>query len=84
MNDPVLSKLKTLKPINATSLSFRDEITSLLPLMTTVPRIVPEDNIPLMQSIDSQWRRLHLTLAGLNEDNILIHFGKFFFIKLVL
>lgn len=68
MNDHVLSKLKTLKPINATSLSFRDEMPFLLPLMTTVPRIVPEDNSQLMQSIDSQWRRLSLTLSGLNED----------------
>lgn len=68
MNDPVLSKLKSLKPINATSLSFRDEIPSLLPLMTTLPRIVPEDNSQLMQSIDSQWRRLPLTLSNLNED----------------
>lgn len=68
MNDPVLSKLKSLKPINATSLGFRDEIPSLLPLMTTVPRIVPEDNSQLMESIDGQWRRLPITLSGLNED----------------
>lgn len=66
MNDPVLSKLKSLKPLNAISLSFRDEIPSLLPLMTTLPRIVPEDNSQLMQS--SQWRRLPLTLSNLNED----------------
>lgn len=68
MNDPLLSKLKMLKPINAISLSFRDEIPSLMSLMTAVPRIVPEDNTQLMQSIDSQWRRLPLTLVGLKED----------------
>lgn len=68
MNDPVLSKLKILKPINAISLSFRDETPSLMPLMTAVPRIVPDDNTQLMQSIDSQWRRLPLTLVGLKED----------------
>ncbi|KAF0712323.1 Uncharacterized protein FWK35_00031879 [Aphis craccivora] len=68
MNDPVLSKLKMLKPINAITLSFRDETPSLMPLMTAVPRIVPEDNTQLMQSIDSQWRRLPLTLVGLKEN----------------
>lgn len=68
MNDPVLSKLKTRKPINAISLSFRDDIPSLIPLMTTVPRIVSEDSSQLMQSIDSQWHRLPLTLIGLKED----------------
>jgi len=36
MNDPVLSNLKMLKPINSISLSFRDEIPSLMSLMTDV------------------------------------------------
>ncbi|XP_050063107.1 uncharacterized protein LOC114121778 [Aphis gossypii] len=71
MSDPVLSKLKMLKPINAISLSFRDETPSLM------PRILPEDNTQLMQSIDSQWRRLPLTLVGL-KDYIDIKYPDFF------
>lgn len=68
MNNPVLSKLYTLKPKNAISLSFRDVVPSLLPLIKTVPRIVPEKNTELMQSIDSQWRRLPLILNSLTEE----------------
>lgn len=68
MNNPVLSKLYTLKPKNAISLSFRDEVPSWLPLIKTVPRIVPEKNTELMQSIDSQWCRLPLILNSLTEE----------------
>lgn len=68
MYDPVLSKLSTLKPTNATSLRYRDEMPSLLPLVIAVPRIVPEENDQLIQCIDNQWRRLPIKLAGLNES----------------
>jgi len=40
---------------------------SLLTLMASVPRIIPEDN-SLMKNIDRQWHRLPLTLVSLNED----------------
>jgi len=86
MNDPVLSKLSILKPNNAVSLSFRDETPSLIQLMTAVPRIIPEENGQLMQSIDTQWRRLPFTLVGLKKEINIKHadfFWYFFFIKLL-
>lgn len=53
--------------------------------MTAVPRIDPEENDKLMQSIDTQWRRLPFTLVGLKEEINIKHadfFWYFFFIKL--
>lgn len=84
MNDPILSKLSILKPNNAVSLSFRDETPSLIQLMTAVPRIIPEENDQLMQSIDTQ--RLPFTLVGLKEEINIKYtdiFWYFFFIKLL-
>jgi len=52
-----------------------------------VPRIVPEENVQLMQSIDTQWRRLPFTLVGLKEEINIKHadfFWYFFFHKIVM
>lgn len=55
MNDPVLSKLEAIHPTNAMSESYRNKVSTLLPLMNIVPRIVSGE---IMQNVDDEWRRL--------------------------
>lgn len=46
MDDPVLSKLSSLRPKNALSIEYHDLNQSIIPLLTLMSRIVPEDDIP--------------------------------------
>lgn len=68
MGDPVLSKLHILKPDNAISHVFRENIPSLLPLIKVLPRIVSPNNVQLIQIIDDQWRKLPIIMTTLSDD----------------
>lgn len=70
MADPILSKLQVLKPSNALSMSFRENVkgTSLVPLIKLLPCIIPTNYVKKIQLIDDQWRRLPLSIAQLPEN----------------
>lgn len=65
MAAPVLSHIVALKPKNAMSSAFREELPTLLPLLSALPRLVNEES---MQMIDDQWRRLPYASAILSEE----------------
>lgn len=62
MEDPVLSNLSSLSAKNALSIEYHDSHTSLVPLISLMPRIVPKENSGLIQKIDDQWRGLILKI----------------------
>lgn len=55
--NPVLDKLKFFKPQLAVQHSTRDKMPSLLPLLSSLPRISKREDF---QDIDDEWRRLPL------------------------
>jgi len=68
MDDPVLSKLPSLSAKNALSINYHDSHPSLVPLISIMSRIVPEDNLQLIQKIDDQWRSLPLKMIHMPES----------------
>ncbi|XP_050065744.1 uncharacterized protein LOC114131969 [Aphis gossypii] len=68
MDDPVLSKLSSLSAKNALSINYHDSHPSLVPLISIMSRIVPEDNLQLIQKIDDQWRSLPLKMIHMPES----------------
>lgn len=56
LDDPILSKMDCIEPINAASSNYRNKVPTLQPLMILVPRIVKPDDFQMMQAIDDQWR----------------------------
>lgn len=58
MSDPLLSKLNILHVVNAASSKFRETVPTIFPLIELLPRVVPAENLNLIQKIDDQWRNL--------------------------
>lgn len=74
INDPILSKLHVLHPTNAASSKFRESFPSMFPLIELLPRIVPNENVSLIQKIDDQWRSLP---GKFNELDLTLPVDKF-------
>ncbi|XP_050057664.1 uncharacterized protein LOC126550351 [Aphis gossypii] len=68
MDDRVLSKLPSLSAKNALSINYHNSHPSLVPLISIMSRIVPEDNLQLIQKIDDQWRSLPLKMIHMPES----------------
>lgn len=68
MDDPVLSKLTSLNAKNALSIEYHDLHPTLVPLISLMTRIVPENNVELIQKIDDQWRSLPLKMMHMPDS----------------
>lgn len=59
-NDPVLSKIGILNPKRALSNTTREAYPSIIPLISVLPRVMPEKQVEKLQVLDDEWRRLPL------------------------